>query len=286
MNTRIIRVFPRGNSNLPVDRMAFIGDVPLFRPDPADVDEVHVSCVFTWDKAEAERLAEGWRHYYRNVKLGGPAYGDPGGEFEPGMYLWSGITITTRGCPNNCSFCLVPKREGKFRELTIKPGFVINDNNILAASRAHFEGVCEMLRAQPRAAIFRGGLEAARLTDWHVDQLRGLRINELWFACDHPHALMPLKAALAKLPWLRREQKRCYVLVGHGDETPASAEARLLDVWDAGCLPFAQLYQDDSGERRQDRAWHELVRTWSRPAACKAAMAKKEAICAAKQKSE
>lgn len=271
MNTRIIRVFPRTTSHTPTDRMAFVGDVPLFRPEPKDVDGVHVSCTFSWDRAECERLAEGWRHYYPTVQLGGPAYDDPGGEFEPGMYTFKGLTITTRGCPNNCKFCLVPKREGKLRELGIKPGFIIQDNNILAASHQHFEHVCEMLRAQPRAAIFRGGLEAARLSDWHIEQLRGLRINELWFACDHPNALKPLQRAMARLPWLRRGQKRCYVLIGYGDETMEQAEARLQDVWDAGCLPFAQLYQDDSGKATHwESPWRDMARTWSRPAAMKA----------------
>ena len=68
----IIRVFPRRTSYTPTDKYAFIGDPPMFRPD---ADEVHISCTFTWDKANAERLRDAWGQYYPVVTLGG---GRPG----------------------------------------------------------------------------------------------------------------------------------------------------------------------------------------------------------------
>ena len=82
----ILRVFPRRTNATPDDDLAFVGDPPLpaFRPE---ADEVHVSCTFTWDRHEAERLQHAWTLYYPNVKLGGPAYDDPGGEFVLGRYV-------------------------------------------------------------------------------------------------------------------------------------------------------------------------------------------------------
>lgn len=120
----ILRVFPRRTSHTPTDDMVWIGEPGLWKP-PAD--EVHISISFTWDKPEA--LASAWRQYYPTVKVGGPAINGEGNGFEPGMYLKHGITITTRGCPNKCSFCLV--KDAPFREIAIKPGWVIQDNNIL-----------------------------------------------------------------------------------------------------------------------------------------------------------
>ena len=52
---RIVRVFPRRTSATPTDDLAFVGDPPLFLPE---ADEVHVSCTFTWDRAEARRLLD------------------------------------------------------------------------------------------------------------------------------------------------------------------------------------------------------------------------------------
>jgi len=263
---RIARVFPRRTSYTPTDELAFVGPPPLFRPQ---ADEVHVSCVFTWDRPEAERLAAAWRHYYPVVKLGGPAYDNPGGEFTPGLYTKQGFTTTSRGCPNNCSFCLVPKREGKLRELEVRPGYAIQDNNILAASRRHFSAVCEMLRSQRRAARFIGGLEAARLTDWHAEQLRGLRIRELWFACDSDAATKPLRRAIDKLRWLPRSKLRCYVLCGYRGQSIEQARQRLQAVWDIGCEPFAMLYRPEGKKAEYPPEWKRLARQCSRPALTK-----------------
>lgn len=56
---------------IPRDDYSFIGDPPMIRPY---ADEVHISCVFTWDKPEAERLRDAWAQYYPVVRLGGPAF--------------------------------------------------------------------------------------------------------------------------------------------------------------------------------------------------------------------
>lgn len=105
----IARVFPSRTAQTPVDDYAFVGNPPLFLPD--DITEVHVSVTFSWDLPEAERLCEAWERI-APVKMGGPATGQRGEEFTPGMYVKQGVTFTSRGCPNNCWFCIVPKRDG------------------------------------------------------------------------------------------------------------------------------------------------------------------------------
>ena len=133
-------------------------------------DEIHISCAFTWDIEYAKYLAKEWANY-GEVKIGGPALNDKGGNFVSGKYLKVGVVITSRGCPNNCSFCFVPKREGKLRELPIVEGNVIQDNNLLACSKSHIEKVFTMLKKQKRID-FSGGFEASRITDKIVEKLR------------------------------------------------------------------------------------------------------------------
>ena len=71
----------------------------------------------------------------------------------PGMYLKKGYVITSRGCPNRCWFCSVPRREGgRLRELPITEGNIVLDDNLLACSRQHIEAVFEMLGRQERAS--------------------------------------------------------------------------------------------------------------------------------------
>lgn len=83
---KIARVFPRKTNATPQDELAFFGTPPLLLLP--EIDEVHVSVTFTYDKQIAEDLAEEWRLAGVPVKIGGPAYDDPAdGEFIPGMYL-------------------------------------------------------------------------------------------------------------------------------------------------------------------------------------------------------
>ena len=42
----------------------------------------------------------------------------------------------------------------------------------------------------------------------------------------------------------------CYVLIGYPGDTMDAAEKRLLDTYRAGFWPFAMLYRDASGSRR------------------------------------
>lgn len=264
---RIIRVFPRRTSMTPGDDYAFVSDPPLFMP-PAD--EVHISCTFTWDIPEAKRLADAWGQYYP-VKLGGCALSSPANEFVPEFYIRQGVTITSRGCNNQCSWCLVPEREGKLREIKIHPGSNILDNNILQCNKEHIAEVFDMLHSQC-SICFSGGLDSRLLTDSAADNLRSLRISQLFFACDTKEAIKPLERARHKLNDFTRNQLRCYVLLAFNGESISQAQERLEAVWKLGFIPFAQLYQPPDRYINYSKEWRALARTWSRPAAMKAYM--------------
>lgn len=266
---RIVRVFPRRTSMTPRDDYAFVGDPPLFLPPG---NEVHVDCTFTWDMAEASRLFRAWAKHYPVVKLGGPVYsGMPGlspGEFVPGLYVRKGVTFTSRGCNNRCPWCLV--RQPLF-EIKIHPGNNILDNNLLQCSKEHIANVFDMLRSQHGISLS-GGLDARELNDSIADDLRSLRIKQLFFACDTKEAIKPLERAKRKLDGFTRNQLRCYVLLAFNNETISQAQERLEAVYELGFMPFAQLYQPPDRYIKYSREWRSLARTWSRPAATKAFM--------------
>lgn len=276
----LIRVFPSRTHFTPTDELAFIGDPPLpgFRPGQA---EVHVSCTYSWDLAEAERLVLAWGQYYPDVKLGGPAVGiHRGGCFVPGRYIKTGVTFTSRGCNSACPFCLVRRREGKLRELRHFPdGYIIQDNNFLQTSREHQERVFAMLRRQRKGAVFAGGLDKHLITDWFADRLRTIRVAEVFLACDSDSDLIPLAAAYDKLGWLGREKLRCYVLLNYKGQTVEEGEYRLQRVWHLGFLPFPMLYQPPNPEKIDYRRteWSRLVKRW-RPAAAKSRMKQEVSI--------
>lgn len=123
----------------------------------------------------------------------GPALDDRGGEFEPGMFVKEGIVETSRGCPKKCEWCFVPDREGRIRELKIKEGYIVIDNNLLACSRSHLMGVFLMLSKQKKAAQFKGGLDTTLFQPWHKSLFDSIRVDEMFFACDTAEAIKPLE---------------------------------------------------------------------------------------------
>jgi len=262
---KIARVFPRRTTATPDDPFAFTTPPPKILPD---IDEVHVSVTFTYDMEKAEQLAEAWHKTGLPVLMGGPTFNEPGGEFIPGRYLKQGYVITSRGCPNRCLFCSVPKREGyMLRELPIKDGWNILDDNLLACSEKHIRDVFEMLKRQPETPVFAGGLEAKLLKSWHVDLLREVKPKRMYFAYDTPDDYEPLIQAGKILRdggiTKASQSARCYVLIGYDGDTMEKAEKRLREAWTAGFFPFAMLYRDEKGEVRQD--WKKFQRLWARP---------------------
>jgi hypothetical protein len=231
-----------------------------------EINEVHVSVTFTYDIPQGEYLAHQWEVVGVPVRLGGPAYNEPGGDFTPGRYLKPGYVITSRGCPNRCPHCGVPEREGGvLRELPITDGHNILDDNLLACSDAHIRAVFDMLSKQPLRPKFTGGLEARLLKPWHVALLRKVKAERMYMAYDMPHELEPLRAAGKMLTdaGFTRSNLKCYVLIGYGADTFKAAERRLREAWEAGFMPYAMLYRDKDGVT--DIAWRRFQREWLRP---------------------
>ncbi len=258
---KVIRVFPRRTKATPADDLAYVGPPDLF----ATADQVQISVSFTWDIPEAERLAKAWAHV-APVEVGGPAYNAQGSEFEPGRFLKPGYVITSRGCPNRCWFCSVWKRETGIKELAIKDGWIIQDDNLLACSEQHIRAVFDMLGRQGKRPVFSGGLEARLLESWHVDLLHAARPAKMFFAYDTPDDYEPLIRAVGLLQaaGFKRWHIYCYVLIGWPQDTWQAAEKRLSDVVRLGITPFAMLYRDKQG--RTDPTWRKLARAWMRPA--------------------
>lgn len=270
----IARVFPRQTALSPTDDDAYFGPPEVGTPH---YSEAHISVTFTWDVYRGYELAEAWKTHADKVIVGGVAVdGESLEPFAPGKYLQYGVTITTRGCPNKCSFCLTNKTFIEFEDFPT--GNIVQDNNILASSPAHWRRVTDMLKTQHKIR-FTGGLEAARLNDSHIDDLRNLKITELWFACDAANALKPLEKIAPKIACFR-SKLRCYVLVG---KNRSEENERLRKVWRLGFYPFAQLYRDREDSityTQEDRQW---ARVWSRPAIYKAVL-KREGLYEAKRR--
>lgn len=262
---RLARVFPRRTKLSPDDELAFYGPPP--RLFPPEVDEVHVSVTFTYDLPAAELLAKAWAPI-APTKIGGPALGEPSGEFEPGKYLRRGCVITSRGCPNRCWYCSVWKREPRLLELPIRDGYLVQDDNLLACSEAHVRAVFAMLRRQKEAARFQGGFEAKLLRPWHIDELLSLKPKPrpIFFAYDTPDDLEPLREAskLMRAAGFTSRTVLCYCLVGYPGDSFEKAAVRLDEIAALDMLPFSMLYRDRKGSTSPE--WRRFQRENARPA--------------------
>ena len=263
---RVARVFPRRTRATPVDADAFVGEPDLLT---RDYDQVEISVTFTWDVAEAERLARAWRAHGGKVEIGGPAFGKRWGEFERGRYLKPGYVITSRGCPRRCWFCRVPAVEGMVRTLPIQDGYDVLDDNLLACPRGHVEAVFRMLRQQASRARFSGGLDVRLLADWHIEKFLSFRLKpELFFAFDGADEWEPLVIAATKLREAGymdgKHLIRAYVLCGYPNDTFPKAESRMGCVKNLGITPMAMCWHSEDGARGP--GWAEFQRRWARPA--------------------
>lgn len=270
----LARVFPRQTRATPNDRMAFFG------PPPFDVeaDEVHIDVTFTADKIRAEWLAQQWKHV-APVKIGGVAFGDRGEEFIPGKYIRHGYTFTSRGCPERCWYCSVWKRDPNIRLLPIQDGWNVLDDNLLACPEDHFRAVIAMLTRQKRRVEFTGGLQASRLTDWHVEGFASLTPRPVcFFAYDDPDKCKksPFEAMhvaaekmLAAGFTAASHRLRTFVFIGFPQDTFEKAETRLRQMVAIGFTPYAMLWQPETPSAEKWRPapeWKKFQRSWARPA--------------------
>lgn len=234
------------------------------------IKNVDISVVFTKDLKKARNLYKVWVEYGANTIMGGPAFDDPcTTDFIPGKYVQHGVVHTSRGCPNKCPWCDVPGREGPIRTLPITIGPWIQDNNLLACPSLHIQKVFEMLRSQYKVR-FLGGLEPERISDGFIEDLRSLRIKEIFTACDTEARKKPALDAIRRLrqAGFGRDHIRCYALHGFGGSTMEQDHSRMIELWEAGCMPFAQLYDKYKAKDKADlKARKNLARSWSRPCA-------------------
>lgn len=266
MDKRIARVFPRITKATPNDDLCFFTEPPML--GLPEIDEVHVSVTFTYDRKKAEELAYQWEMVGVPVKIGGPAYDDPAsGQFIPGRYLKKGYTVTSRGCNNRCWFCSAWRREGKLRELEIKDGWDVLDNNLLQCTEKHILAVFGMLKRQPVRPKFTGGLEAKELKPWHCDLLREVKTQRMYFAYDTPDDYEPLveagKILRAAGITPQSHTAACYNLIGYNGDTFEKAQERMEQTIKAGFVPYAMLFRDKDG--KVDREWARFQRDWLRP---------------------
>jgi hypothetical protein len=156
----------------------------------------------------------------------------------------------TRGCIRNCSWCIVPTKEGKLRkhadieEFAQHKDVVLLDNNVLA----HEWGITQLEKIAKIGlrVDFNQGLDARLIDNAMARRLGKIKwLNAVRLACDDKTQMGSIHTAVQNLRWNNVTPRRyfCYTIVK--DIEGALERIRFLKGLDLD--PFAQPFIDTNG---------------------------------------
>lgn len=249
-----------------------------------------VSIPFTWNLPMVKGELSQRNFMWDTAIVGGPAVELIPGYFDGMDHVMEGhespgvlqrinpeATRTTTGCNRHCNFCAIGTGKvepGGVREMNDWPDLpILCDNNILAASEAHFDKVIERLKGHGWAD-FNQGIDARLLTEHHAKRLREigrpiirLALDGMGYSDQWEKAFDTLRAAGFPLNLIRS-----YALIGF-NSSPDEAWERCkwieghkiiaLPMWfhSLDCMEANQVTEDQEKlgwndyERRRIMQW-------------------------------
>lgn len=157
------------------------------------------------------------------------------------------LGFLTRGCPNKCSWCIVPEKEGDIKanadidEFLRHNKVVLMDNNVLASDYGIHQ--IEKLIKLKIKIDFNQGLDCRLIDDSIAKLLSKVKwLHPIRLACDTMAQMEPIQKAVRLLRWYNARPVRYFVycLIKDIDE----AMERIKFLKGLYCEPFAQPYRD------------------------------------------
>ncbi len=186
----------------------------------------------------------------------------------------------TRGCPNKCPWCVVPKKEGKIRpymdveEIAIegRHKLVLMDNNILAAGNYCKEQLQKIIDKGYKVD-FNQALDARLVTDELAQMLakiKWLDHNYIRFGCDTPHQIEECERAISLINGygfkgsyflytiINSDFKESYHRINYWwKRSQEQRKNHLPDI-----LPYAQPYRDPTNPHHHIPQWQKDMAQW------------------------
>lgn len=251
---------------------------------PSQVDKVFCSVLYTWNRRKADLL----RGLYKEIEFGGSGYDlektlPPEVEaMAPDYSLYtpdhllprlngiksaekkmekarnlvsSGVGFLFRGCPNLCSWCVVPKKEGRLRRVSrleslINPAsnrLLLLDNNFTAQSDCI--DTCREISERKLAVSLTQGIDIRRIDDDKALALSQIRHigSKIHFAWDRPADETAIKQGVSILSrHIPHWKMMCYMLVGF-DTTWEEDFYRYRKLSELKIDPYVMVYNRDEG---------------------------------------
>lgn len=262
---------------------------------PVNEDLVCVTSLFTWDRADVIRSLKNIYSYneYADVILGGVCASLLSGRFKeefPKLSIYKGYSkdldncppdysidwklkddwgkfsfvFTTRGCPNHCGYCAVPRLEPerwinenwKDHIDLSKPYVMISDNNLSAQPLTHLIDVCDYLKQNNRPVVFDNGFDCKHITDDLIHVMSGVKFYKtgMRLAFDRIEEDGTFQNAIIKLinGGIPKSSIMAYCLFNFTD-TPQEADYRMRECVRLGIHPYPQKFTPLNSSSRKDK---------------------------------
>lgn len=266
MEIRLIDVDGYNFPNLPLMKIAAYHkaqDESVKWYDPLNAwitppDRVYMSKVFTFTPEyehpiNAAEIIKGGTGY--NYPSGGGTLPKEIEHIYPAYELY-GITNTaygflTRGCPRNCDFCVVSKKEGlcssKVANLSEfwngQKEIKLLDPNLLAA-KEHKE-LLEQLVESGAWVDFTQGLDAKLLTEENIEIIKRIKLKMIHFAWDNVEdekMIVPKLRLFKEKTGIDKRKCTVYVLTNF-NSTLQEDLYRVYKIRDMGMAPYIMIYE-------------------------------------------
>lgn len=228
------------------------GAVVYLNNVPRDVDMVYCSVLFTWNKSKAFKL----QGIYKNIEFGGTGWDiqkqlpEEIERCKPDYELYKvediykrlggimkketkirkaetivnmGLGFSSRGCVRNCSFCFVPVKEGKFKQVAEIKDLINTKSNVITLLDNNFTAdpymieKCQEIKERKLVVDISQGIDVRLITEEKASALSEIKhLRSLHYAWD----LMSFeKSVLEGIKILSKHIKTwrhmCFMLVGY-----------------------------------------------------------------------
>lgn len=237
-------------------------------------DKVYASKIFTFtadfleviNADEVERGGTG----YDIAKVLPPAIDNAQPDYDLyGIDKRLAYGFLTRGCPNACKWCVVPKKEGgvhpyrDIEEIAVdgRDTVILMDNNILATDYG-LKQIEKIVRMGLRVD-FNQGLDARLVTDDVASLLAKVRfVKYVRFGCDTPGQIAEVERAAALMDKHGfRKAYFLYCILMDFDESLARVSYWRGKGW--RYVPYCQPYRDLTNPRAVVPQWQKDMARWA-----------------------
>ena len=166
------------------------------------------------------------------------------------------VGFLTRGCPRNCDFCIVAKKEGrcshKVAELDEfyrgeQREIKLLDPNLLACKE--HENLLQELSKSGALIDFTQGLDICLVTKDNISLLNKIKTKMVHFAWDNPRQDLTCQFKMfSEHTKIKDDRKKTVYVLTNFDSTIGEDLYRIYTLRDLGYSPYVMIYQKETAD--------------------------------------